>query len=298
MSIEDRIERGKCLKELSTFGIGGKARFFLSVHTLEEMQEAARYIKQNALPFWVLGKGSNVLFDDRGFDGLVILNKIDFFHFEEGRVEVGAGYSFSLLGAKTAKKGWSGLEFASGIPGTVGGAIYMNAGANGFETQDSLASVTYVDGAGNVMKKSKDALTFSYRFSSFQKMDVMIVAGEFQLRKRGRAREEQLEIIEYRTRTQPYGEKSAGCVFRNPDDIAAGALIEQCGLKGKKVGGAEVSTKHGNFIVNRGSATAEDVMELIALVKEEIKKQTGRDLEMEVRPVPYQRKRDGIDVSG
>lgn len=290
MFVEKHIERDRSLKALSTFGIGGPARYFITVSSIEEMEEVAAYIQKKSLPFWVVGKGSNSLFDDRGFDGLVILNKIDFLHMDAGSIDVGAGYSFSLLGAKTARKGWGGLEFASGIPGTVGGAIYMNAGANGAETKDTLTSVTYIDLEKGKLKLNREELHFSYRTSSFHKKKGMIVSAEFSLSKRERARQDQLEIIEYRTATQPYGEKSAGCIFRNPEDIGAGALIEACGLKGKRVGDAEVSNLHGNFIINRGEASAQDVMTLIALLKEEIKSQTGRELEMEVRPVPYQLK--------
>jgi len=290
MSIENRIEKSKCLKAHSTFGIGGKARYFISIHTIEEMQQIALFIQKKALPFWVIGKGSNSLFDDRGFDGLMILNKIDFMRFEAGIADVGAGYPFSLLGAKTARKGWGGLEFAAGIPGTVGGAIYMNAGASGFETKDTLISVTYVDLTGAVIQKKKEELEFSYRTSSFQQIQGFIVSGQFKLKKNEEAAQKQLDIIEYRTSTQPYGEKSVGCIFRNPKDISAGALIEQCDLKGAKVGDAEVSTKHGNFIVNTGHATAQDVLNLIALMKVRVKEKTGRELEIEVRPVPYQPK--------
>ncbi|MFS8563202.1 MAG: FAD-binding protein [Rhabdochlamydiaceae bacterium] len=125
------FEEGKKLSELTTFGLGGPARFFVTVTTVEHLQKVICYAQQNNLPFFPLGKGSNVLFDDRGFDGIVILNKISFCEEKRGEFYVGAGYSFSLLGTQTARKGWAGLEFASGIPGSVGGAIYMNAGANG-----------------------------------------------------------------------------------------------------------------------------------------------------------------------
>lgn len=290
MSIANRIEKDYCLKALSTFGIGGKARYFISIHTIEEMQELVRFIYQKNLSYWVVGKGSNSLFDDRGFDGIVILNKIDFISMDLHRLEVGAGYSFSRLGAQTAKKGWGGLEFASGIPGTVGGAIYMNAGANGMETKDSLRAVSFVDEKGNLIEKSKHELAFSYRTSSFQKIKGIIVSACFELFNKSKAREEQLEIVSYRIQTQPYGKKSAGCIFRNPSDRSAGALIEECGLKGKKIGGAEVSTKHANFIVNVGEATAQDVLKLANLLKETILQKTGQELEMEIHPVPYQLK--------
>ncbi len=287
MSIETRIEHRKPLKGLSTFGIGGNARQFITIHTIQEMEEIRKYAAREKIPFWALGKGSNSLFDDRGFDGLVILNKIDFIEFDEENLHVGAGYSFSLLGAQTAKKKWGGLEFASGIPGSVGGAIYMNAGANGMETCEPLMAVGYIDEEGNYLEKKKEELSFSYRTSSFQSMNGIIVSGRFKLEQVDGARAKQLQIIEYRTATQPYGEKSAGCIFRNPKEGSAGTLIEECGLKGLRIGGAEVSKLHGNFIVNRGEATAQDVLELAKIVREIVKEKTGNELEMEVRPIPY-----------
>lgn len=287
MSIKARIEYGKSLKSYNTFGIGGEAKQFITIQTIGQMGEIRRYINEKKIPFWVMGKGSNVLFDDRGFDGLIILNKIDFIEFEEGNLHVGAGTSFSLLGAKMARKGWGGLEFASGIPGSVGGAIYMNAGANQMETCDHLSAVGFIDQEGHFQEKNKEELTFGYRSSSFQGSGAIIVSGRFKLVKKEEAREKQLKIIEYRTATQPYVEKSAGCIFRNPEGDKAGALIEACGLKGKKVGGAEVSTLHGNFIINTGSATADDVMTLSRLIQQTIREETGKSLEMEVRRVPY-----------
>ncbi|MGE5195719.1 MAG: UDP-N-acetylmuramate dehydrogenase [Anaerolineae bacterium] len=289
---KDRIEEGKLLRELSTFGIGGPARYFLEVQTIEEMQEAIAEAAKATLPYIVIGKGSNCLFDDRGFDGLCILNKINSCSFKESQVFVGAGYSFSLLGAQTARKGLSGLEFASGIPASVGGAVYMNAGANGKETSDCLIDVTYVDDKGDVLVLRKESLQFSYRYSSFQKMKGAIVCVSFSLTSSLDARQEQLKLIDYRTKTQPYGDKSAGCVFRNPEDTSAGALIEKCGLKGTKVGGAEVSLLHANFIVNKEEATCSDVLELVDLIKEIVKQKMGVELEMEIRRIPYTFKDD------
>ncbi len=282
----NQCQRGKPLCELTTFGIGGPAKWFLQVDTIEDLALVIQECKATSIPYFILGKGSNVLFDDRGFDGLVILNKICWIKHEDALVHAGAGYSFSLLGSQTARKGWSGLEFASGIPASVGGAVYMNAGANGVEVSNVLLDVTYVTEEGQIERFSRESLYFSYRTSSFQTMKGAIAAATFQLKPSVSARKEQLAIIDYRTRTQPYGELSAGCVFRNPVEKSAGALIEQCGLKGIRVGGAEVSTLHSNFIVNKGGATAQHVLELAAFVQQRVKEVTGIDLEMEVRYVP------------
>lgn len=283
-----KFEEGRFLKDFSTFGIGGEARFLAEVKTIEEMQEALRFCSEKNLKFIVIGKGSNSLFDDRGFDGLVIINKINFCRFENTEVEVGAGYSFALLGVQTARRGLSGLEFASGIPGSVGGAIYMNAGASGHQTCDMLQRVQFVDEKGQLHSFSKQELSFAYRHSSFQKMKGAIVAATFLLGFSPEARKKQLEIVDYRTRTQPYGEMSCGCIFRNPEGASAGLLIEKCGLKGMKIGGAEVSVMHANFIINTGSATTADILTLAQLVKSKVLAHSGHQLEMELCVIPFQ----------
>lgn len=282
-----RIEEGRSLKELTTFGIGGPAKYFCEVADITALSEALQYCHQNQIPFFILGKGSNTLFDDRGFEGMVILNKI--FHMEQKGpfVDVGAGYSFSLLGVQTARKGWSGLEFASGIPGSVGGAIYMNAGASGGETFTTLSTVTFVDIFGEIHIYPKESLKWGYRTSSFQHMKGAIAAARFELTPSEEARKKQLSIVDYRTKTQPYSAQSAGCVFRNPAPQSAGALIEKCGLKGVRIGGAEVSTLHANFLINSGGATAQDILKLAHHVQEVVKEKTGAELEMEVRVIPY-----------
>ncbi|MES2345019.1 MAG: UDP-N-acetylmuramate dehydrogenase [Chlamydiota bacterium] len=282
-----QYQSSKLLSELSTFGIGGPARVFIEVSEIEELCAVLTSAREQNLPYIVIGKGSNCLFDDKGFDGLVILNKIAFMKQEGNEFYVGAGYSFSLLGVQTARKGYSGLEFACGIPATVGGAIYMNAGANGAETADVLSEVEYISAEGERLLLKRSVLDFSYRTSSFQKKKGAIVAGRFRLQEACAARQKQLDIITYRTKTQPYGEKSIGCVFRNPQNLTAGALIEQSGLKGRQVGGAEVSLIHANFIVNKNQATAKDVLELVELVRATVKEKTGVELEMEIRAIPY-----------
>ncbi|MBS4169209.1 UDP-N-acetylmuramate dehydrogenase [Parachlamydia sp. AcF125] len=277
-------QQNKLLSTLSTLGIGGPARYYVEVGDIASMQQILMFCSEQALPFFILGKGSNCLFDDAGFDGVVIHNKIGFFENPQaGLFRVGAGYSFSLLGVKTAREGWSGLEFASGIPASVGGAVFMNAGANGWETCDSLLEVEYVDERGQLCVFSREKLEFSYRTSPFQHMSGAIVAASFFLSPLDSARQKQFQILDYRKKTQPYGEKSAGCIFRNPPGGHAGALIEQTGLKGQAIGGAKVSCMHANFIVNEGNARAREVLELIAHIKEEVLKQQGVELESEVR---------------
>jgi UDP-N-acetylmuramate dehydrogenase len=276
------------LKKYCTFNIGGAARYFFETRTIEEMQQALLWCREREIPYLVLGKGSNCLFDDQGFNGAVILNKIDFMNNPSPSVfHAGAGYSFALLGVQTARKGWSGLEFASGIPASVGGAVYMNAGANGTETCQALSSVDYIDEEGHFIVIPRSELQFSYRFSPFQKRKGAIAGATFTLTPKPEARQQQIEIVNKRKQTQPYGSMSAGCIFLNPTNNHAGKLIEQCGLKGFSVGEAQVSDVHANFLINTGNATCNDMLALIDLVKTRVKEATGIELHSEVRRIPY-----------
>lgn len=275
------------LKEFCTFGIGGPARYLLEARTAEDMQRYILWCKENNIRYLVIGKGSNCLFDDKGFHGAIILNKIDFIkETSPGIFHAGAGYSFALLGVQTARKGWGGLEFASGIPASVGGAVYMNAGANGSETCQTLVSVDYIDDEGTQHTLPISQIAFSYRHSPFQNLKGAIVGATFSLKPNLEARKQQIAIVNKRKQTQPYGAMSAGCVFLNPSCASAGALIDQCGLKGLNVGNAEVSHVHGNFLVNTGNASCEEMQNLIALVQSKVKLKTGIELRSEVRYIP------------
>jgi len=274
----------KTLAEFSTFGIGGPIAYFAEVTTIEEMREGILFSVDQDLPLFVLGRGSNCLFDDAGFSGVVLYNKIDFCTWKEGSLQayVGGGYNFSLLGVQSARKGWSGLEFGSGIPGSVGGAVFMNAGANGRETSSSVVSVLYMDMDGNTREYRKDEIVFGYRFSSFQKKKGAIIAATFSFAKSATARNKQIQMVERRIKTQPLKEKSIGCIFRNPETVTAGFLIEQCGLKGFRVGGAKISELHANFIVNDAGAKGADVNALIKEIQYKVLRQTGFHLQPEI----------------
>jgi len=281
-----KLEKNRFLSEFSTFGIGGPIGYFSVIETVTEMQEALQFCRKEQLPFFILGKGSNCLFHDQGFPGVVLQNKINFCHWEDPFVRVGSGYSFSLLGSQSARRNLTGLEFASGIPATIGGAIFMNAGANGRETFDSLHSVSYLHEDGKLVEYKKEDLSFGYRFSSFQTLKGAIVSAVFQLELGVDARKNQLQIIDYRKKTQPLKEQSAGCIFRNPGKgLSAGAIIEQCGLKGLTVGGAKISEIHANFIVNERQATAQNVLDLIQKIQEKVHDQTGIQLEVEIKVI-------------
>lgn len=280
------------LSELCTFRIGGPARYYTEVDSIAKMQEVIRFCHNHDVPYIVLGKGSNSLFDDRGFNGLAIGNKIGFCEKPTpDQFHVGAGFSFSRLGTLTARQGWTGLEFASGIPCSVGGAVFMNAGANGAETADHLVTVDYVTESGELQVIEKKDLHFNYRHSSFQQRRGAIVGALFRLRPDQKARESQLAILNTRMKSQPYQDPSAGCAFRNPDPavspLSAGALIDRAGLKGFTVGGAGVSTLHANFLINCGGATSQDVIQLMQQVRERVRERFQVELEPEIRRIPY-----------
>lgn len=294
----DRLAAGKrkLLRDLSTFGIGGPCTFFLESTRPAHLLCAARLARARSIPLLVLGRGSNCLFSDRGFDGLVVLNRFagDIDGVEAvglGRVRVWSGYPFNRLGVRTAAEGWGGLEFAGGIPGTVGGAAFMNAGANGQETGEAVESVEVVSREGEVRILGRDDVRFGYRWSSLQDMQDLaaIIAVTFRLRPVPAARDRQREFLDRRRKTQPTGERSAGSVFRNPAGlgVTAGELIDIAGLKGLKIGGAKVSDLHANFIVNTGGATAKDVLALISTIKERVDQMFGIELIEEIRYVPY-----------
>jgi UDP-N-acetylmuramate dehydrogenase len=283
-------ESNRSLKDLTTLGVGGVAHQFVEVQTVADLQRVIFDCSQNCLRYFILGKGSNIVFDDLGFFGVVIHNKINFFEEKnEGSFVVGAGYSFSLLGVQTAKLGFEGLEFAAGIPGSVGGAVCMNAGSGGGETFDFLVEVYFVNEKGEVEIIPKKEISFGYRFSSFQDRGGAIALARFDLKKSKNSRQKQLEIIAYRLKTQPYSSLSAGCVFRNPKEFSAGKLIEKCQLKGYSIGGAEVSNVHANFIINKGDATAKEILDLATYVRDVVLKKTGYKLEMEIKIIPYKK---------
>ncbi|CAM6096134.1 unnamed protein product [Calypogeia fissa] len=286
--------RGKRLSELTTWGIGGPAKLFVEVHDESQLVSTLRYCKKHSLHHFIIGKGSNCLFDDRGFDGCVILNSLNFLErYGNGVYRVGGGHAFNRLGIQCSNDGFTGLEFACGIPGTVGGAIVMNASANGQETSEVLKSVEILNANGEkiVHVKEKSSPAYGYRRSPYQTMTgfFAIVAATFELSLCPDAKQRHRAFLERRKQTQPLTERSAGCVFRNPGDgfESAGALIEQAGLKGFSVGQAKVSDVHANFLVNAGGARAVDMLALIRSVKEQVYSKFGMELTEEIIYIPY-----------
>jgi UDP-N-acetylmuramate dehydrogenase len=277
------IKSDVCLERYTTIGIGAKASYLVQVISIEEMMQALQYAKDRAMRFVVIGRGSNSIFARQTFEGLVIVNKIAYFEHKECSIFVGAGYSFSSLGAKMSQRGFAGLEFAAAIPGTVGGAIFMNAGASGQETKDCVKSVSYINEKLELVSREVTYDDFSYRSSIFCDMKATIVGAEFQLTKDDQAGVRQKDILRGRVLSQPYDQKSAGCMFKNPQEMPAGALIDTCGLKGLREGGAGISLKHANFLVNLEGATPKDAEMLLQKVEKEILRKKGIRLEREVR---------------
>lgn len=270
----------------TTFGIGGHADYLVIPQSEQALLSLVAFLREKEIRFGVFGNGSNVLFDDRGFRGVVILTGgIRHMTFQDTLVTVSSGASLVSLSLQAAKHSLSGLEFACGIPGSVGGAVFMNAGAHGGEMSNVVISSRYLDSLGNVREITQH--DFSYRHSIYQNHDWIILSCCLGLSSGSRAdiTARMAENKETRTKTQPIKDKSAGSVFRRTEGVIPAALIDKAGLKGLSVGGASVSEKHAGFIVNRGDATARDVLTLIDLVKQRIKSVYDVELIPEIRYV-------------
>lgn len=282
----------------STFQIGGPAQYFAQPATREQLMQLLEYQRQNQLQFTLIGRGSNVLFSDEGFPGLVIClqrfeNDRVFFNPAQGTVKASAGVSLFRLSALCQEKGASGLEFTCHIPGTVGGAVWMNAGFGRRdrpyqEIKDVLESVTAINPAGELVTLFRDEIEFDYRKSSLDGYFILDAIFRVQTTTPEQVREEVRSNFAYRNSVQDLRYPSAGSVFKNPkkqSNLSSGQLIEKVGLKGTKVGGAMISEKHGNFILNIGQAKAVDVLTLVHLAKIRVKDSFGIELEPEVRIV-------------
>lgn len=274
------------LSKYSTFRIGGPALFFKELTSVQETQFVLSYLYQTNYPFFILGKGSNCLFSDHGFQGLVLYNNIKGSQFvSDSLIRVYSGTSFSFLGRNLAKRGFSGLEFACGIPGSVGGAVYMNAGTGSEDTYSVLEHVEVLTPKAELRSYHIAELQYGYRKTPFQTNQEFIVSATFRITKNNQAFDKLSTLLRKRIQTQPYNYPSAGCIFRNPPQASAGQLIDQAGLKGISYGGAQISEKHGNFIINKNNASATDVVFLIQKIKRQLQKK-DIDLEEEILIIP------------
>lgn len=270
-----KVKINEPLAHHTTIKIGGPADIFIEPSSVENLQKVMEVIRNHHLNWRAIGRGSNLLVSDKGIEGVVLklCNGIDSLEINGTEITVGGGHSLVSLSTLISKKGLSGLEFASGIPGSVGGAVYMNAGAHGSDISKVLtkAHILFLDGSMEWL--SNEELEFSYRTSILQnKRPGIVVEAVFQLEagERNSIVAQMQKNKDYRKETQPWNFPCAGSIFRNPLPNYAGKLIEVAGLKGFSIGGAKISEMHGNFIVNAGNATAGDVLALIQHVKDTI----------------------------
>lgn len=287
LSIECSAEREVLMKNYTSFKVGGPAELFLSPEDAGQTAKLVRFCEKEEIPVFVLGKGSNLLVSDRGIKGAVIYTgkQCGISLTDENTVRAQSGASLAQLCTFALENSLSGLEFAYGIPGTVGGAVFMNAGAYGGEMKDVLLNSEYVSTDGTSGELDNEAMELSYRHSAYENSNLVITAASVRLAPadRNEIKSTMNDILARRKEKQPLEYPSAGSTFKRPEGNFAGALIEQCGLKGVSVGGAQVSEKHAGFIINRGGATAADILSLIKHVQARVKAQTGVSLETEIR---------------
>lgn len=281
-----KIEKNAPLKDRTTFKIGGNCDLLVHMNGEESFLRLVPLAEKFGAPYYIFGKGSNLIVDSDGIAGVVFLSGKDFSEIVsvDGDTFVcQAGTPLVQICNKALEQGLTGLEFAYGIPGTLGGAVFMNAGAYGGEIKDVVSYVKAMDRQGNVKTYSNSELGFSYRHSRFCQSGEIILSAEIKLRKgeKSEIKAKMEELMEKRRSKQPLEYPSAGSTFKRPEGNYAAALIEQCGLKGVHVGDAEVSEKHSGFIVNKGNAAFAELMELIGIVKDTVKEKTGYVLECE-----------------
>ncbi|MDZ5470703.1 UDP-N-acetylmuramate dehydrogenase [Bacillus sp. 31A1R] len=270
-----KVKENELLANHTTIKIGGPADLLIEPSSVDNLKKAMELIRKHKVKWITIGRGSNLLVSDKGIEGVVIKlgPGLDQLEMSGTEITVGGGYSLVSLATSISRKGLSGLEFASGIPGSVGGAVYMNAGAHGSDISNILKKALVLFEDGKLEWLSKDEMEFSYRTSVLQKKRPgVVVEAVFQLTegKKDQILAEMQKNKDYRKETQPWNFPCAGSIFRNPLPNYAGKLIEVAGLKGFSIGGAKISEMHGNFIVNTGTAKAEDVLALIQHVKNTI----------------------------
>lgn len=275
------------MKNHTSFKIGGPADFFVKFKNIDELKKVKSFAISNNIPFYIIGNGSNLLVRDKGIRGIVGKIEFDKIKIDEktGKVIVSSDYPVSKLARKCAKLGLSKMEFLVGIPGTIGGAVKMNCGAYGGEIKDILVKTTYLDENLEIKEMLNEELHFDYRHSIFsEKPEYIVLEAELQLEK---DLEENInsridEMMKQRLEKQPTNYPSAGSTFKRLKDKATAKLIDDCGLKGYRVGGAEVSTKHAGFIINVDNSTAKDVLTIIETVKTKVYERFKEKIELEV----------------
>lgn len=286
---EDRIFVNEPMKNHTSFKIGGEADIMVVPSTKDQIIELIKYCNEESIPLFIMGNGSNLLVGDRGIRGVVlkIAGSFSDISVDGDRMHVETGILMSSLSHKALEEELSGLEFASGIPGTLGGALAMNAGAYGGEIKDVTRCVTAVDLEGNIVELKEDMLEFGYRTSRIQREGLIALEAILELKKGDPAiiKETMNDLIRRRREKQPLSYPSGGSVFKRPEGYYAGKLIQDSGLKGYQIGGAQVSTKHAGFIINLGDATCADVVRLIEAIQDRVYREFGVELSPELKVV-------------
>ena len=286
------IKTNEDMSKHTSFKVGGKADIFIKIHDIQDIKYILDFTKKNNIPLTIIGNGSNVLVKDNGIRGITIYLNFDDIQIDEEQngeviVTVGSGVKLAMLAVILQKKGIAGFEFASGIPGTIGGAIRMNAGAYGKEMKEVVENVTYMDEEGNKHKLENEQMDFSYRYSRFKEKQEIIIEAQLKFQKEDaeKIKERMDEYRKARMEKQPIDMPSAGCTFKRGTNYISAKLIDDAGLKGYEIGGAQVSEKHAGFIVNKGNATAQDILDLRDYVIKVVYEKFGKILELEVEVI-------------
>lgn len=282
----ETIVRENCpLAEFTWYGLGGNADYLIRPQSVEQLKELMQCCHENAVPVHVLGFGSNLLVSDDGVRGAVLKLDAEAFceiKFEKNLLTAGAGANLNKLVLDSVRKGLSGLEALTGIPGSLGGAVRMNAGGNFGDIGSCVESVTVMDQQGNIFDKSKPELVFDYRWVNITAPVVLKATMELTESDSETMLKTIKEVWIYKKNSQPLNTKNAGCIFKNPRGMSAGALIDRAGLKGTQIGGAVVSEKHANFITTEKGCTSKDVRQLIELIRTKVKEMFDVKLEAEI----------------
>lgn len=286
------IKTNEDMSKHTSFKVGGKADIFIKINDIQDLKYILDFTKKNNIHLTIIGNGSNVLVKDNGIRGITIYLNFDYIQIDEEQngeviVTVGSGVKLAMLAVILQKKGIAGFEFASGIPGTIGGAIRMNAGAYGKEMKEVVENVTYMDEDGNKHKLENEQMDFSYRHSRFKEKQEIIIEAQLKFQKEDaeKIKERMDEYRKARMEKQPIDMPSAGSTFKRGTNYISAKLIDDAGLKGYKIGGAQVSEKHAGFIVNNGNATAQDILDLIDYVIKVVYEKFGKILELEVEVI-------------
>ena len=295
---DGRIRRDEPMAMHTTFRVGGPAAYFAEPGGEDALARVIRLCREEEVPFYILGNGSNLLISDEGYHGVMIRIGEGFSRLErledgagcKARVRAGAGLLLSRMAAWAAKEGLTGLEFAAGIPGTLGGAVVMNAGAYGGEMKDVIRSVRALDKDGQIRDFRAEELQMGYRFSSIQERGDLVLGAVLDLNPgdRDEIQDRMEELARRRREKQPLEYPSAGSTFKRPAGYFAGKLIEEAGLRGYRDGNAQVSEKHCGFVINRGGATAEEIRRLCRHVQKKVAECAGVHLETEIRMIGFE----------